>query len=72
MTEPLRILIVDDHPIVRDGLTTLLESRAEVDLVGVAGDGAEAIRMAEELQPDVVVMDLHLPGISGVDATTRE
>jgi len=71
MTEPVRILIVDDHPIVRDGLTTLFESRPEVDLVGVAGDGAEAIRMAEELQPDVVVMDLHLPGISGVDATTR-
>lgn len=71
MTEPVRVIVADDHPIVRDGLATLLGSRAEVDLLGLAGDGEQAVRLAEDLQPDVVVMDLHMPGISGIDATQR-
>lgn len=71
MTDAIRVLIVDDHPIVRDGLANLLESRPEVELVGVASDGSEAVTLADELQPDVIVMDLHLPGVNGVDATAR-
>lgn len=71
MTEAVRVLVVDDHPIVRDGLAALFASRPEVELVGLADDGGAAVRLAEDLQPDVVVMDLHLPGLSGIEATAR-
>ncbi len=67
----MRVLIVDDHPIVRMGLRSLVESDPAIDVVGEAGDGAEAVRMAEELRPDVVLMDLRMPGIDGVTATER-
>lgn len=66
-----RVLVADDHPIVRNGLAALLESRADAELVGVAEDGQTAIDLALALQPDVVVMDLHMPGLSGAEATRQ-
>ena len=71
MSDPVRVIVADDHPIVRDGLATLLGSRSEVDLLGLVGDGEQVVVLAEELQPDVVVMDLHMPVVNGIDATQR-
>ena len=69
--EPLRVLIADDHPLFRDGLRTLLASAPDTELVGEASTGEEAVTLAAELQPDVVVMDLQMPGIGGIEATRR-
>jgi DNA-binding NarL/FixJ family response regulator len=68
---PIKILIVDDHGIVREGLIALLNGQSNMKVVGTAADGREAVACAERLKPDVVVMDLILPEISGVDATVR-
>ena len=67
----IRVLLVDDHPIVRDGLRVLLEAEGDISVVGGAGDGLEAIRKARELTPDVVIMDLAMPGLNGTDATAQ-
>jgi two-component system response regulator NreC len=69
MSAALRILLVDDHPVVRQGLRYMLESDPEVVIVGEAGDGPEGIRLAAEQQPDIVVMDVSLPGMNGIEAT---
>lgn len=71
MTETTRVVLVDDHPVYRDGLTMLLESIGEVEVVGVAEDGAAAIEVVERTDPDVVVMDVQMPGLDGI-AATRE
>jgi DNA-binding NarL/FixJ family response regulator len=65
----IRILIADDHPLVRTGLSTILSGVPDFEVVGMAIDGREAIDLAAALQPDVVVMDLQMPGVSGVTAT---
>jgi two-component system response regulator NreC len=65
----IRILLADDHPLVRSGLIKLLESYKEFVIVGEAGDGEEAIAMTKKLEPDVVVIDLSMPVLSGVEAT---
>jgi two-component system response regulator NreC len=65
----LRILVVDDHPVVREGLRVLLNDQADMEVVGLAGDGKLAVEMARQLQPDVIVMDLSLPDLSGDQAT---
>ncbi len=65
----LRLLIVDDHAMFRDGLRVVLEHADDMEQVGEAGDGEAAIRLAAELQPDIVLMDLHMPGLGGVEAT---
>ena len=67
----IRVLVVDDHPTFRRGLGALLASLAEVELVGEAADGESALALAGELAPDVVVMDLDMPGMGGVEATRR-
>lgn len=67
----MRVLIADDHPIVRMGLRALLESDPSIEVVGEAGDGAAAVEAAAALQPDVVLMDLRMPILDGVEATAR-
>jgi DNA-binding NarL/FixJ family response regulator len=67
----MRILLVDDHAVLRAGLRALLEAEAGMEVVGEAGTGEEAIALAERIRPDVVVMDLSMPGIGGLEATRR-
>jgi two-component system response regulator NreC len=71
MAERVRILLADDHAVLRAGLRALLESAADLEVVGEAGTGEEAVERARELRPDVVVMDLSMPGIGGLEATRR-
>jgi DNA-binding NarL/FixJ family response regulator len=71
VSEPIRLLIVDDHPVVRDGLRGMFTGTSEVDVVGEAADGAEAVTLAEALRPDVILMDLRMPGVDGVTAIGR-
>ena len=68
---PLRVLLVDDSAAFREGFALLLRSVGDLDLVGQAATGEEGVRQATALQPDVVVMDLHMPGLGGVEATRR-
>lgn len=71
MTDSIRVLIVDDHPVVRDGLRGMLSGLDHVEVIGEAGDGAEAALVAQRLAPDVVLMDLQMPRMDGVEATVR-
>jgi len=66
---PIAVLLVDDHPLVRQGLHAVLDAAGDIAVVGEAGDGDTAVERSAELQPDVVIMDLQLPGRHGVDAT---
>jgi DNA-binding NarL/FixJ family response regulator len=67
--DPIRVLLVDDHPVVRRGLAALLATLPGIEVVGEAGDGASAVKEAQLSQPDVVVMDVQMPGLDGVEAT---
>jgi DNA-binding NarL/FixJ family response regulator len=71
MSEPIRILVADDHPIVREGLEAILSTQPDFAVVGEAGDGAEVVRRVEEVRPDVVLLDLEMPGMDGVEALSR-
>jgi DNA-binding NarL/FixJ family response regulator len=68
---PIRILLVDDHAVLRAGLRALLDAEPGLEVVGEAGTGEDGVAMAERLAPDVVVMDLSMPGIGGLEATRR-
>ncbi len=67
--ETIRVLLADDHTLFREGVASLLERTADVQLVGEAATGEEAVRLAGDLLPDVVLMDLQMPGIGGIEAT---
>ena len=67
MTAKIRVLVVDDHPVVRHGLVSILRWEQDMELVGEAADGAEAVRLILDQQPDVVLLDLRLPELSGID-----
>ena len=67
----IRILVVDDHPVVRAGIVSLLAHESDLEVVAEASDGAEAVALASAHRPDVVLMDLRMPGVDGVEATAR-
>jgi DNA-binding NarL/FixJ family response regulator len=69
MEDSIRVLIADDHPLFRDGMRGLLDSLADMEVVGEASSGEQAIELARELQPDVILMDIKMPGINGIEAT---
>ena len=71
MTDQIRVLIADDHTIVRSGVRLLLEGEPDIEVVGEALDGSEALALAETLRPDVVLMDIAMPGIDGLEATRQ-
>lgn len=68
MDDRIRVLLVDDHQVVRRGLRTFLEVQDDIEVVGEAADGAQAVELAEELRPDVILMDVKMPGMDGVQA----
>ena len=70
-TDRIRVLIADDHPFFRDGLRVLLEATPDTELVGAAMDGAEGLALAAELRPDVILMDLRMPSLGGIEATRK-
>jgi len=69
--EDLRVLLVDDHEIFREGLMSILEEVDGIQVVGEASDGAQAVEKARDLQPDVVLMDINLPAMNGIEATRK-
>jgi DNA-binding NarL/FixJ family response regulator len=70
-SSPIRLLVVDDHPVVRQGLRTFLETRSDFEVAGEAGDGETAVAEAARLRPDVILMDLVMPGVDGLEAIAR-
>ena len=67
----IRVLLADDHVLVRQGIRQFLEDEADIEIIAEANDGAEAIRMIQEQQPDIAILDIHMPNVSGVEATRR-
>jgi NarL family two-component system response regulator LiaR len=65
----IRTLIADDHAVVREGIVAMLSFHDDIEVVGEASDGLEAVRLADELQPDVIIMDISMPGLGGLEAT---
>jgi len=66
-----RILLADDHTVIRSGLRMVLEKQADFEVIGEAGDGRQAVKMAQELHPDVIVMDIAMPNLNGIDAAKQ-
>src|SRR5262245_53085977 len=65
----IRLLLVDDHPLVREGIRSCLSSHVQLEIVGEAADGREALSQARSLKPDIILMDINLPGLNGLEAT---
>jgi NarL family two-component system response regulator LiaR len=68
---PIRVIVADDHPVVREGTRELLDREEDIEVVGEASDGADAVRLVERLQPDVAVLDVSMPRMNGIEATER-
>ncbi|MBW2566882.1 MAG: response regulator transcription factor, partial [Deltaproteobacteria bacterium] len=68
---PIKVFLADDHAVVRDGLSLLLTAEKDISVVGEAADGRKAVRQVEQLQPDVVVMDIAMPELNGIDAAEQ-
>lgn len=71
MAGEIRVLLADDHPVLRTGLRTLLEQEPDMRVVGEASDGREAVMLAQRLRPDVIIMDISMPGVDGLEATRQ-
>ena len=71
MTETIKVLITDDHPVVRKGLSALLAAKTGIEVVGEAANGREAVELVQELKPDVILMDLLMPEMDGIEATKQ-
>jgi DNA-binding NarL/FixJ family response regulator len=71
MSEQIRVILADDHAVVRQGIRRFLEEAGDIDVVAEASDGAEAVRLVEEHRPDVAVLDIRMPEVTGVEATRR-
>ena len=69
MTKKTKVLITDDHKVIREGLSAILETKDDIEIVGEARDGGEAVEKARSLLPDVILMDVSMPGMTGVEAT---
>ena len=67
MSKPIRIVVADDHPVVRDGLIAMLQTQSDFEVIGEAGDGAEALHMVVERAPDVLLLDLEMPRVDGIE-----
>ncbi len=67
----IRVILVDDHDLVRTGISHIIEKEAGIEIVGEAGSGEEGVRLAKEIRPDVVMMDVNMPGLGGLEATRR-
>lgn len=70
-TNTIRVVLTDDHPVVRSGIRNMLEEAADIVVEGEAGDGKEALRLVEELSPDVLLLDMEMPGLSGVEVARQ-
>jgi DNA-binding NarL/FixJ family response regulator len=68
---PIRLVVADDHQVVRDGLAELLNTQPDFSVIATASDGSEAVRLGNQLHPDVVLMDIRMPGVDGIEATRR-
>lgn len=71
MAQKIRILLVDDHTLLRQGTVELLQHEGDIEVIGQAANGQEAVQLAHQLQPDIVIMDVRMPGMSGVEATRQ-
>jgi DNA-binding NarL/FixJ family response regulator len=67
----IKVLLADDHQIIRDGLRSLLTNEPDIEVVGEANDGRAAVEMTQRLKPDIVVMDITMPGLNGIEATRQ-
>ena len=67
MSKPIRIVVADDHPVVRDGLIAMLKTQSDFEVVGEAGDGAEALHEVAKRDPDVLLLDLEMPRVDGIE-----
>src|SRR4030066_1950286 len=71
MNQPIRIILADDHQIVRQGLRILLEAETDMEIIAEADNGRKVLKLAQELLPDIIIMDLSMPELNGIEATRR-